>query len=199
MAPHDRMISLPRNSSGLPRDRRLHPHAALPLENQFGDLGIGGNRQILPQPRAGIEVADRRRHPPFIGVGDGDRKIPVLPRRVLVLDEFPPRLLERLAHRLGVFRPKIGKNAPHRDAPFASVPWTLEVHVALDLLEVGQHAVPVPAGGTPRRPLVVIGRRTAVRELPVDRRPATQDARLLIGPQRRRPARRGCCAGSPRW
>ena len=42
-------------------DQRLDPDAARTLEQQLLDLGLGRDRQIVPQPRAGIEIADRRR------------------------------------------------------------------------------------------------------------------------------------------
>ena len=82
-------------------------------------------------------------------------------------------------------RPQIGKDAPHRDAALLAVPRTVEIHVALDLLEEGQHVVPVPTGRAARVPFVVVGRRAAIGELPVDRRSAPQHPRLLIGAPRR--------------
>ena len=185
IAPHDRMISRPRNSVSPPADARLHADAALARRTAARRLRVGGDRQVLAHPRAGIEVADRRRHPPFIDVGNGDRKIPVAELGILVDQEVVAGLLERLARRLRMFRPQIGKDAAHRDAALLAVPRTVEVHVALDLLEEGQHVVPVPTGRAARVPLVVVGRRAAIGELPVDRRSAAQHARLFIGAPRR--------------
>src|SRR6202012_4834899 len=110
--------------------------AAVALEDQFGGLGVGGNRQVVAQPGAGIEVADRRGDPAFVGVGDGDGEIAVLPLRVLVLDEFVAGLVEGFGDGLGVFGPQIREDAADRDTAVAAVPWTFEVHVALDLLEI---------------------------------------------------------------
>ena len=163
----------------------LHADAAQPVEQQRADLRVGGDGQVLAHARAGIEIADRRRHPPFVNVGNGDRKIPVAEFRVLVDQKIVAGRLECFAGRLGMFRPQIGKDAAHRDAAFVAVPRTVEVHVALDLLEERQHAVPVPPGRAARMPLVVVGRRAAIGELAVDRRTAAQHARLLVRAQLR--------------
>ncbi len=179
------MTSRPRNSVSRPPTRAFTPTQRSPSNSSVADLRVGRYRQVLAHPRAGIEIADRRRHPPLVHVGDGDREIAVLEFGVLVDQEFVAGRLERLARRLGVFRPQIGKDAPHRDAAFVAVPRTVEVHVALDLLEERQHAVPVPSGRAARVPFVVVGRRAAIGELAVDRRTAAQHARLLIGAQRR--------------
>ena len=176
---------MPRNSVSRPPTTRLHADAAQPVEQQRADLRVGGDRQVLAHARARIEIADRRRHAPFVHVGNGDREISVAEFRILVDQEVVAGGLECFSGRLGMFRPQIGKDPAHRDAAFVAVPWTVEVHVALDLLEEGQHAVPVPSGRAARMPLVVVGRRAAVGELAVDRRPAAQHARLLIGAQLR--------------
>src|SRR6185312_10056047 len=107
----------------------------------------------------------RRRHPPFINVGDGDWEIAVAELGILVDQEFVAGLLERLRRCLGMLWPQVGEDPPNRDATLLAVPRTVEVHVALDLLEERQHAVPVPAGGAARMPLIVVGRRAAVGEL----------------------------------
>ena len=185
IAPDDRMTSRAAELSLAPADPCLHADAAQPIEQQCTDLRIGGYRQVLAHTRAGIEITDRCRHPALIHVRDGDREIPVLEFRILIDQELVAGSLERLTRRLGVFRPQIGEDAANRNAPFIAVPGTIEVHVALDLLEEGQHAVPVPTGGATRVPLVVVGRRAAVGELAVDRRTTAQHARLFIGAQLR--------------
>ena len=161
-------------------DRRLDADAASSLEQQLLDLGQRRDRQIIAQASSRIEIADRRRHPAVVEVGDRDREIAVLELGVLVLDVFEPGLLERLGHRLGVPVPHIGEDAADRDAAFLAVPRPVEIHVALDLFEIGQHRVPVPPGCAPRLPFIVIGGRAAVGELAVDRRAAAQYPRLLV-------------------
>ncbi len=171
---------------GLPAlDQRLDPDAARALEQQPFDLGLGRDRQIVAQPRPRIEIADRRRHPPVVEVGDRDREIAVPEFRVLVLDVGKPGLLECLGDRLCMPVPQIGKDAPDRDAAVLAVPRPVEIHVALDLFEIGQHGVPAPAGRAARFPFVVIGGRPAIGELAVDRRAAAQDPRLLVFAQGR--------------
>ena len=166
-------------------DDSLHADAALTIKDQLRHLRVGRNGQILPHPGGRIQVADRGRHAPFISVRDGEGEITVLPLGVLVPQEAVAGRLERLSHRLRVFRPQVGEVAPDRDPAFGAVPRTIEVHVTFDFLEVGQHAVPVPAGRAPCRPFVIVGRRAAVGQLAVDRRSATQDTRLFVGMQRR--------------
>ena len=161
-------------------DQRLDADAARPFEQQLLDLRQGRDRQIVAQPGARIEIADRRRDPAVVEVGDRDREIAVLELGVLVQDVFEPGLVERLGDRLGVAVPQIGEDAADRDAAVLAVPRTVEIHVALDLFEIGQDRIPVPSGGTARFPFVVIGRRAAVGELAVDRRAAAQHPRLLV-------------------
>ena len=176
---------MPRNSVSRPPTSAFTPTQRSPSNSSVAHLRVGGDRQVLAHARAGIEIADRRRHPPLIHIGNGDREIPVAELPVLVDQVFVAGRLECLRRCLGMLRPQVGEDPAHRDAAFIAVPWTIEVHVALDLLEERQHAVPVPSRRTARMPLVIVGRRTAVGELAVDRGPAAQHARLLIGAQRR--------------
>ena len=183
IAPDETMTSpagFTRNSVSLPVDQRLDADATRSLEQQLLDLGQGRDRQIVAQPGYRIEIADRRRDPAVVEVGDRDREIAVFELAILVLDVLEPGLLEGLGDRLGVAVPQIGEDAADRDAAVLAVPRPVEIHVALDLFEIGQHRVPVPSGRTARLPFVVIGGRAAIGELAVDRRAAAQHPRLLV-------------------
>ena len=169
----------------LASDPRLDPDAARALEQQPLDLGFGRDRQIVAQPGARVEIADRRRDPAVVQIRDRDREIAVLECAVLVLDKREPSLFKGFGDRLGVAVPHVGKDPAHRDAAVLAVPRPVEIHVALDLFEIRQDRVPAPAGRTARLPLVVIGGRAAVGELAVDRRAAAQHPRLLVFAQRR--------------
>jgi hypothetical protein len=79
----------------------------------------------------------------------------------------------------------LARDATHRDAAILAVKRSVEVQIALDLPEVGQHVVPAPARGAARLPFVVVGRRAAVGQLAVDRGTAAEDARLLVFAQGR--------------
>src|SRR4029077_3352357 len=104
---------------------------------------------------------------------------------VLVFDVLVAGLFECLGDRLGVTAPHLGKDAAHRDAALLAVPRAVIIHVALDLLEIGQHRIPVPPRRAPRLPFVVIARRAAIGELAVDRRAAAEHPRLLVFAQGR--------------
>src|SRR5215471_12539710 len=77
------------------------------------------------------------------------------------------------------------RNSAYGDAAIFAVEWPFEIKIVLDLLEVGQHILPAPAGGAARLPFVIVGRCAPVGQLAIDRGPAAQDARLLIFAQRR--------------
>ena len=165
---------------------RHHADTALALEQQLGHLRIRRDRQIGPLTRRRVEIADGRRHPPLVGIGDGDRIIAIAPFPVLIRQVREARRLEGLGRGLGVAGPLLGEDAPHGDAPLPAVQGALEVHVALDLLVEGQHVRPAPAARPARHPLLEVGRRAAVGELAVDGGAAAEDARLLVFAQRRR-------------
>ena len=169
----------------LAADHRRHADAARALEQQRHDLGVGRDREVGALARLGVEIAHRRRHPPFLGVGMGDGEVAFDELAVLVGQELEALFLERLADRLGVAAPVLARNAADRYAALLAVQRSVEVEVALDLLEVGQHVVPAPAGGTSRLPIVIVGGRAAIGHLAVDRRAAAQHAGLLVLAQRR--------------
>src|SRR5271154_2282972 len=90
-----------------PGDDCFDADATIAIEDQARHLRLSRDRQILPHPRAGIEIADRGGYPALISVGDGDREITVLPFRVLIDDVLPTGLFECLGHRFGVLGPQI--------------------------------------------------------------------------------------------
>src|SRR5258708_11639864 len=94
-------------------------------------------------------------------------------------------LLESFGERLRMPRPVLPRDPADRDPAILAVEWSVEIEVALDLLEKRQHAVPVPAGGAPRFPFLVVGRCAAVGHLAVDRRAAAQHPRLFVFAQGR--------------
>ena len=163
----------------------LDADAAGALEQQLLDLRVGRDLQVLAQPGARIEIADCRGDAALVGVRDGDREVAVAKFAVLVGQVFVAGAAEGLARGGGVAVPKIGHDAAHRDAARLAVIGPVEIHVALELLEIGQHRVPVPAPRAARFPLVVVARRTPVGELTVDRGAAAEHAGLLVFAQRR--------------
>src|SRR5262245_22272336 len=159
--------------------------AALALKHQLGHLRFGGNIQVRALACGRIEIADGGGYAPLVGIGDGDRVVAILPFPVLVRQVLEARLLKRLGRGLRVFRPVLGEYAPHGDAALLAVVGSVEVHVALDLLVVGQDVLPTPAARATRQPLLEVGRGAAVGKLAIDGGAAAQDARLLVFAQRR--------------
>ena len=149
-----------------------HADAARAFEQQGHDLRVGRDGEVRPHARLGIEVPHRRRHPALFGVGMGDREVAFDEFAVLVGQEPETLLLERLADGLGVAAPMFARNAAHGNTPLLAVQRSIEIEVALDLLEVGQYVVPAPADGAARLPFVVVGGRAAIGHLAVDRRAA---------------------------
>jgi hypothetical protein len=115
----------------------------------------------------------------------GHREVAIGELAVLVGQERVAGELAGLCNRSRVPRPVLLRDAADGDAAVLAVEGTVEIEVALDPSEVGQHVLPAPAGGTPGLPFVVVARRAAVGQLAVDRGPATQHARLLVFAQGR--------------
>ncbi len=161
-------------------DQRLHADAARALEHQFLDHGVGRDRQVGALARLAIEIPHRGGDALLGLIGMRHRKITVDELAVLVGQEGVARLLARFGDRQRVFRPVLFRNAANGNAAVLAVIRPVEIEVALDLLEIGQHVLPAPARGSPRFPFVVVGRRAAVGHLAVDRRAAAQHARLLV-------------------
>ena len=65
-----------------------------------------------------------------------------------------------------------------------------KVPILLQLAEEGQHIPPAPAGGAAPFPFLVIFRHTAIGQLAIDRRAATDNPPLLIAARGQRPGTR---------
>ena len=170
-------------------DQRLHADAARALEQQLLDLRVGRDRQIGALARLAIEIAHRGRDALLGLIGVRHREIAVDELAVLVGQELVAGVLEGLGNGLRMPGPVLARNAADRDAAILAVERSVEIEVALDLLEIGQHVLPAPARGAARFPFIVVGRCAAVGHLAVDRGAAAQHARLLVFAQRRAFAR----------
>src|SRR5687767_14492827 len=100
----------------LAADHGRDADAARAFEQQRLYLRLGRDREVGPLARFGVEVAHRRRHPPLVGVGVGDREVAVDELAVLVGQELEALLLEGLADRLSVARPMLARDSSHRNA-----------------------------------------------------------------------------------
>src|SRR5471032_823217 len=99
----------------------------------------------------------------------GDGEIAVDEFAVLVRQDLHAGDLARLSSGLGELGPVLHGNASHGNTTVLAMPRAVEIEIALDLLEVGQDVVPVPAPGAAIDPFLVIGRSAAVGHLAVDR------------------------------
>src|SRR3954462_3609940 len=82
-------------------------------------------------------------------------------------------------------RPVLPRDPANRDPAVLAMIRTVEIEVALDLFEEGQHVAPAPPRSAARFPFVVVGRRAAVGHLAVDRGAAAKHASLLVFAQGR--------------
>ncbi|MGY4302577.1 hypothetical protein ACVWXN_010672 [Bradyrhizobium sp. i1.4.4] len=161
-------------------DHRLHADALRAFEQQLPDLRVGGDGEIGALARVTIEITHRGRDALLGLIGMRHRKIAVDELAVLVRHELMAGLLEGVGERLRMPRPVLTRNSAYRNSAVLAVVRAVEIEVALDLLEEGQHVVPAPAVGAPRVPFIVVGRCAAVGHLAVDRRAAAEHARLLV-------------------
>ncbi len=166
-------------------DLRLHTDAACALEQQLLDLRVGRYRQIGAPARFSIEIAHRCRDTLLGVIGVRHREVAFGELAVLVGQERVAGEPAGLGNGLRVPGPVLLRDASDGDAAILAVERPVEIEVALDLLEVGQHVLPAPPRGAAGIPFVVIGRRAAVGHLAVDRGPTAQHARLLVLAQRR--------------
>src|SRR6516165_8415042 len=166
-------------------DHGANADTACIFEQEFANLRLSLQVEVVALPDRGTEVADRRRDTPIIQVGHGQWVITVLEFAVLVRQVTVARELERFRHRLRVVRPVLREDPSYRNTAFSGVQRPVEVDVALDLLEVGEYGFPAPAAGAAPRPLIVIMGSPTVGQLTVDRGPASQDTRLLIANETR--------------
>ncbi len=114
-----------------------------------------------------------------------DREIAFNELTVLVGQERIAGELAGLGYGLRMPCPLLPWDAADGDTAVFAVERSVEVEVALDLPEIGQHVLPAPACSAARFPFIVVGRRAAIGQLAIDRGAAAQHARLLIFAQGR--------------
>ena len=161
-------------------DPRLDADALQAIEQQFGDLRLAGDRQVLAPAHVTAEITDRRGDALFLGVRNRAGEVAVLEVAVLVGKIRIAGAVEGFLERGRMDGPLFLGDAADEDRPFLAVPFVLDVEVGLELPEIREHALPVPSLGATRGPFVVVGRRAAVGHLAVDRGAAAEDAGLLV-------------------
>ena len=161
--------------------RRLDAPAG---DHQPIQRALGQHRQVRPPPHLGREIhqCGTASRAVRIDVERGGEHA-VGPGTVLVLVHRVAHVGEDLGHDARVAGPVLLPMPLDRHRAGLAVQRLAVVGVALQLLEVGQHVRPAPAMRADRRPLVIVVRRAAIGADAVDRRPAAQQARLLVEPR----------------
>src|SRR5262249_60879582 len=127
--------------------------------------GMRGGRRA----GGGVAVAEGGWNEALVGIGNRDGVVPVAPLAVLIGKVVEAGRLEGGSRSLGMSGPQIREDATHRDRAILAVQRAIEVHVALDLLVVGQHLLPAPTTRPARDPFLEVGGSAAIGELAVDR------------------------------
>src|SRR6202000_2559893 len=122
-----------------PVDLRLYTDALRAFKQQFSDLRVGGDREVSALARFAIEIAHRGRDALLGLIGVRHREIAVDELTVLVGDELMAGLVECLGEGLRMPCPVLPWNSANRDSTIFAMEGAVEIEVALDLLEKGQH------------------------------------------------------------
>src|SRR5258708_21713971 len=100
-------------------------------------------------------------------IGMRDREIAFNELTVLVGQERVAGELAGLGYGLRMPCPLLPWDAADGDTAVFAVERSVEVEVALDLPEIGQHVLPAPACSAARFPFIVVGRRAAIGQLAI--------------------------------
>src|SRR5712671_6895016 len=133
-------------------DLRHDADAARALEHQLLDLRIGQDRQIGAAACLTIEIAHRRRDALLVLIGVCGREVAFDELAVLVRQERVAGEPAGFRYGLRVPGPVLLRDTSDGDAAILAVERSVEIEVALDLPEVGQHLLPTPARGAAGRP-----------------------------------------------
>ena len=137
--------------------------------------------EVLARPHLRRQIGHRAGDAPVVLVDRGcDRHHAVFPFAVLVRHQRQAALLQHLGDRADEAGPVLDRIAADGDRAVLAVPGAVEVEIALELAEVRQHRLEIPARGAELLPAVIVGRRAAIGAQPVDARSAAEDARLLV-------------------
>src|SRR3954453_4739050 len=118
-------------------DHGLHADAPRAFEQQFSDLRVGGDREVGALARVAIEIAHGSRDALLGLVRVRHREKPVDELAILVGQELMSGLLEGLRERLRMPRPVLPGDPADRNPAVLAVVRTVEIEIALDLLEEG--------------------------------------------------------------
>ena len=94
-------------------------------------------------------------------VAHGCRTVAVGELAVEIGDVAITARLQRRADGLAEGRPLFGLEAADGDRAFLAMQLAVPVEIVFQALEVGQHALPAPAGRALRFPVVIVGRQAA--------------------------------------
>jgi hypothetical protein len=143
--------------------------------------GLGTNCQVFPRAHCGRQIRHRTRYALVILVDRGrDRHHAVFPFAVLVRHDRQAALAEHVRNDLDEAGPVLDRISADGDRALMAVILAVDIQIAFGLAEVRQHRRPVPARRAHLLPAVVVARRAAIGDEPVDARAAAENARLLV-------------------
>src|SRR4051794_40953155 len=111
-------------------DDSLDADALRAFEQQFPDLGVGGDREIGALAGVAVEIAHRRRDARLVLIGMRDRKIAIGELAVLVRQELMASLLEGFGECLRMPRPVLPWNSANRDTAILAMERSVEIKIA---------------------------------------------------------------------
>ena len=154
--------------------------------------GLGADREVFPRAHRGRQIRHRAGYALVVLVDRGrDRHHAVFPFAVLVRHDRQAALAEHVRDDLDEAGPVLARIAADGDRAFLAVILAAEIQIAFELAEVGQHRSEIPARRAHLLPAVVIGRRAAIGDQPIDARSAAENARLFVA--------RAPCGLPDRW
>ncbi len=169
---------------------------AFAVEDDIFHPGFGADMQIFTRPDLSVQIAHGRGMPPVIRmVGDRDREPAIAEIAVLILYLLITLIFERPGDGKGKLGPFVLLDPANDDGPVLAVEFAAEIDIGLQLLEIGQHAVPVPAFRAKLRPFGIVFGAAAIGHLRIDAGAAADQPRLFHearrGAARRVTAKRG--------
>src|SRR5690606_32447912 len=158
---------------------RIHTNGPPALEDKLPGGGAGKYVKIFAAARPVVQISYGCGNAAVVLVRHGNGKDAVPGLAIEILSVFEAEPLEGLDEGAAEARPLLGEKSADGHAAFPAMNRAVEVHVALDLPEEGQHILIAPAVGAAALPVVEIRGQSPYGHLSIDTRTASHDLGLL--------------------